>query len=271
MPPVPALSGQFERARKGALVAAQSRLVAIAKSRHLAVMSRDPRPSTFLRIVDGRVGELEETVKAAGIIIYLYERAQIGYERDPAKTIARFQRVIDFAIETLRAHSPVGSGRDKHPGQYRDHHRLYVNGRAAQGLAAWKPGDEVRIVNALEYSRMIEVGAMRMRISGTDHVYQQAQQVIQAFYGEQVDVKFTFTNVEGERISPDRGVRGSNRFPSLVITPVADLLSDRFVRASNIASTAVSALTAAHAATQLGAAILRQLPSGARPPLLTGQ
>src|ERR1044071_8434283 len=100
MPPVPALSGQFQRATGRALVLAQRRLVAVAKSRHLAIMGRDPRPSTFLRIVDGRLGALEETVKATGIIRYIYQRSQIGLEKDEKETAARLDEVVKFALQT---------------------------------------------------------------------------------------------------------------------------------------------------------------------------
>lgn len=256
---VPALSGQFDRAKGRALVAVQQRLVAVAKARHAAVMQREPRPSTFLRLVDGHRGALEETVKAAGVIVYLYDRIQIGFERDPRQTISRLQRIVDAAIETLRAHSPVGTGRDHHPGQYRDSHKLYVNGRVARDVSGWRPGDEIRIVNALVYSRNIEVGRMQMRISGTDHVYEQSRQVILSLYGDQVDVTFTFTNIEDDRVSRNRGKAGGNRFPSLVIRPISEQSSGRFDRAADLASAVVSTLSVAHTATLLAANVQPQL------------
>lgn len=100
--------------------------------------------------------------------------------------------VAAFAMETLRKGSPVGSGDDPHPGLYRAGHTMFLNGHVVEDAAGWKPGDEIEISNPIPYSRLIEVGILRMRVPGTDHVYQRAEQIVAAKYGDAVSVKFKF-------------------------------------------------------------------------------
>jgi hypothetical protein len=46
------------------------------------------------------------------------------------------QDVVDFALETLRGRSPVGSSGDKHPGLYRDSHQVFLNGHVSSRTSA---------------------------------------------------------------------------------------------------------------------------------------
>lgn len=103
--------------------------------------------------------------------------------------------IADFALQTLREKSPVGSGRDPHPGLYRDTHTLFLNGRAVDTAKDWAPGDALHISNPAPYARKIEVGSMKMRVPGTDRVYWQAQQIIEARKGNLVTVKFMYMPV----------------------------------------------------------------------------
>lgn len=145
--------------------------IALAKREHNKVMRADPRPVTFTRVVDGRQGAPEEAVSAGGIIVYRYPR---------------ISEVVAFAMQALFDASPVDSG------DYRRAHILFVNGSPVPSLSAWSPGDEVAIGNPLPYVRKIELGLMKMRVSGTDHVYERAARIVQRRYGNVAAIRFTF-------------------------------------------------------------------------------
>lgn len=153
-------------------------IVATAKREHAAIMSSEPRPSSFVRIVDGSVGAPEERVKPDGVIVYQYQR---------------IAEIVQFAMEILYDLSPVLSG------DYRKAHQLMLNGQPVSNLADWRPGMDVSITNTLPYSRKIEVGKMKMRVSGTSKVYQQARRRIMARFGNIVSVEFTYRAVIGGR------------------------------------------------------------------------
>jgi hypothetical protein len=261
MPPVPALSNQFDRAKGRALATVKGRLVAIAKSRHATVMGRDPRPSRFLRIVDGRVGAVEEMVKATGIITYVYERTQIGFERDEKETAARLGEVVKFALATLRDLSPVGTGRDPHPGLYRDSHQLFRNGYPVSGLLLWKPGDEVSITNYVDYSRILEVGDKKFRLPLK--VYERAADIVEEKYGQDAKIEFTWRGIVATYQIPQEASRrrgfGVNvaarsrrhnvaqfRFPTLVISPKSNIveIAGRIGRAIEIGANTLAVANA---------------------------
>lgn len=229
MPPVPALSSQFQAAKGRALVAAQARMVAVAKERHGQIMQREPRPVGFVRYIDGRINVREEAVKAGGLIVYRYLRNQIGLAQDIRITRARLDDVARFALATLRDLSPVASG------LYRDSHKLFVNGYPVDNLARWNDGDEISITNYVEYSRILEVGDGRHRVPHL--VYDRAADIVAERHGKDVAIEFTWRGITaGYQIaqSPSRrrgfGVqlaarsRAHNkspvRFPTIVITPI---------------------------------------------------
>lgn len=228
-------AAQFDRAKSRALVAVQSRLVAVAKNRHAAVMAREPRPAGFVRIVDGRIGALEEVVRVYGTIRYIYDRLQVGFERDPKATIARLDEIARFALETLRASSPVGAGDDPHAGLYRDSHKLFLNGYPVDDLSGWREGDEISIANYVAYSRILEVGDGKARLP--NFVYQNAADVVAEKYENFARIMFDWRGiVDGNQIAQDPrerrgfGVRvaasrhqhnkGEVRYPTIVISPL---------------------------------------------------
>lgn len=173
---------QFDVAKQSTLAATQALIAKTAKAKHAEVMQADPRPASFKRIVDGVVGAAEEAVRPDGMIIYDYDRLNV---------------VADFALQTLRDKSPVGGHGDKHPGLYRDSHTLFLNEKPVADLGSYKTGDEIAIANLTPYSRKIEVGGMTMTVPGTDHVYQQAQQIVAGRYGNIASVEFTYRGLIG--------------------------------------------------------------------------
>lgn len=167
---LPALRDQFALARKSAMAQLNSNLADFAKQANAAVMAYDPKPAGFIRTVDGSVGAPEEAVKPNGVIVYQYQRIEVA---------------VLAAMDVLRQVSPVASG------AYRDAHTIYVNGQAQlTTLPTMTADDDVIITNLEPYARKIEVGHMHMAVSGTDHVYQHAQQVIASRFGNQVKVIF---------------------------------------------------------------------------------
>lgn len=193
-----ALSVQFDVATKATIEATRLALVTAAKEANAKVQNTDPAPTLTIRHVDGVQGALEETVRSGGVIVYDYPR---------------FDLVADFALETLKSLSPVSKG------DYIQAHQLYLDGEPVSNLSTWRAGAQVLITNTVPYSRKIEIGAMKMRVPGTDHVYQQASVLVRRKYGDIIGIRFTFIGVEdGIIVRGKRGNRSSIRYPALIFS-----------------------------------------------------
>jgi hypothetical protein len=143
------------------------------------------------------------------------------------------QDVVNFALETLRARSPVGSNGDKHPGLYRDSHTVFLNGRVVKDgdVGAWRPGDQINISNPVPYSRKIEAGRGKMSVAG--HVYEDAALIVAGRYGNRAAVKFTFMPVRfgdvqafaafSRRVRPGRKLSDKARQDWLVRQPALQI------------------------------------------------
>lgn len=101
--------------------------------------------------------------------------------------------IAQFALQTLRERSPVGSSRDPHPGLYRDSHMLFIDGHDVPDATSWQPGQTVFISNPVPWARKIELGTMK--ISVPPHVYEGAAPIVAARYGNSVNVRFVFMPV----------------------------------------------------------------------------
>jgi len=170
------ISEQIRVAKQATKEATQRVFVETARREHARVMGTDPKPAVFSQFVDGVAGAPLENVRPNGVIVFRYPRLQM---------------VAQFAMETLFDLSPVLSG------AYRLGHRLFLNGKEVSNLAAYKSGDDVAITNYLPYARKIEVGKMKMRVSGSDRVYQQARRKVMARFGNVASVDFTFRGLIG--------------------------------------------------------------------------
>ncbi|WP_456622146.1 MULTISPECIES: hypothetical protein [unclassified Bradyrhizobium] len=109
------------------------------------------------------------------------------------------QDIVDFALETLRSRSPVGSGDDLHRGLYRDSHLVFLNGQVVQDVRAFKRGDQINISNPVPYARKLEIGNARMQ--APLHVYEDTALIVANRYGNRAAVKFTFMPVRFGGIS----------------------------------------------------------------------
>jgi hypothetical protein len=200
------VSAQFSIARQRTKEETQRVLAETAKRLNAEVLATDPRPTSYKRFVDGREGAPEEAVKATGVILYIYQRLDM---------------VAQFALETLKERSPVLTG------AYRDAHTMFIRGQAVTDLKSWQSGDEIVIANPLPYARKIELGKMKMRVPGTDHVYQQAEQIVNRKFGNLARVKFTYQGIVGfqkmagvsaRAIGGKAGNKSAHRYPALVIS-----------------------------------------------------
>lgn len=108
-------------------------------------------------------------------------------------TFIDMQGVVSFALETLKAKSPVGSAGDKHPGLYRDSHLVFIDGHVVKDVSGWRPGQQINISNPVPYSRKIESGGFTISVPG--HVYEDTAQTLAGKYGNSVSVKFVFMPV----------------------------------------------------------------------------
>ncbi|MCA0032761.1 hypothetical protein [Mesorhizobium sp. B263B2A] len=192
-------SVQFTVAAQKTLAETQKLVVKIAKREHGKIMATAPRPTSFKRVVDGRLGAPEEAVKPNGVIVYFYPR---------------LEEVAQFAMETLYDLSPVLSGR------YRNAHTLFVSGVAVPNLKNYK-GGEITISNPEPYARKIEVGAMKMRVP--PHVYERAVKIVRARFGNVAKIGFTYrglTSTGGSVLTGRRGNRSDLRYPVMLIKEI---------------------------------------------------
>lgn len=190
-------SVQFTVAAQKTLAETQKLVVKIARREHGKIMATAPRPTSFKRVVDGRLGAPEEAVKPNGVIVYFYPR---------------LEEVAQFALETLFDLSPVLSGR------YRESHTLFVNGVAVPNLKNYTQG-EITISNPMPYARKIEIGRMKMRVPG--RVYEHAVKIVRARFGNVAKIGFTYrglTSTGGSIIGGRRGNRSDLRFPVMTIS-----------------------------------------------------
>jgi hypothetical protein len=178
---------QFDIAIKGSIEEVRKHLAAEARRLHAEIMQDPPKPLNFVRHVDGVLNAPEEAVRADGVIVYDYNRLDV---------IAKRARQILYDI------SPVGSGRDPHPGLYRDNHRMFIDGHAVENLDGWQPGQEISITNTVIYSQVIEVGGKggkKFKIDGGGRVYQRAEQILKRDpdVANAADIQFTYRAVFG--------------------------------------------------------------------------
>jgi hypothetical protein len=141
------------------------------------------------------------------------------------------QDVVDFALLTLRDRSPVGSAGDKHPGLYRDSHKVFLNGHVVEDVSGWRPGDQINISNPVPYARKIEAGRGKMTVPG--HVYEDAALIVAGRFGNKAAVRFTFMPVRfgdvqafaafSRRIRPGRRLSDKARQDWLVRQPVIEI------------------------------------------------
>lgn len=111
-----------------------------------------------------------------------------------AITLFYMDEVVQFALQTLRERSPVGSGKDPHPGLYRDSHTIFIDGHNVKDAKNWRPGQQINISNPVPWSRIVELGNGKLRVPL--HVYEETVPLVQARYGNQANVQFVYMPVQ---------------------------------------------------------------------------
>jgi hypothetical protein len=114
--------------------------------------------------------------------------------------------VTSFILAELERISPVDSG------DFRRSHMAFADGREVKAGEAMPQAEEFVFLSPLPYSRAIELGRMRMRVAGTDRVYQQVARLAAARFGNLAAVKFTFRDAVGLA-----GGKRADRVPAITV------------------------------------------------------
>jgi hypothetical protein len=123
------------------------------------------------------VGALEEAVREQ--IIYRY---------------TRLDQPIIFALAFLKQISPVGSGKDRHPGLFRDSWFVMVDGEPTDDFSRIPASAVITITNPQPYSRKIDVGSMRLSVP--PHLVDQAAVAVNGRYGNSVTAQPRYVTLQ---------------------------------------------------------------------------
>jgi hypothetical protein len=188
---------------KGARDECQKALVRVVRD-ELGRVQRGATPSATLQFIDGVEGKPIERIDPFGKALFLF-----SYWRE----------IVEFALEVLKATSPVDSG------DYQARHSIYADGLLVDGPGQIGSASRVVIANTLPYARRLEVPTTWWhKKSGKQgeargwsvqpqvpqpgsSIYHHAAATVRRRYGN--IVKVTYTWVEGEG--------ASGRFPAIVM------------------------------------------------------
>lgn len=166
-------------ARSKAVAAFAREKLQEAQAQNRRVLNREP---AYKQFVDGVAGRPLDQVRADG--------GRIAFEFEIA------QDIVPAILAELERISPVLSG------DYRKAHMVFADGRQVMPGEATPGAEEFVFLNPLPYARTIEVGGMKMRVSGTDRVYQQAARIAAGRFGNLASIRFGYVAPAG---SPHRG------------------------------------------------------------------
>ena len=153
-----------------------------------AIHSGEGSPQ-YDKYVNSRLGADEFTVVPPGPIVYVFHW---------------WNEIVTFALETLRARSPVRSG------LYRDSWFPMVNGVVISDYSAIPINAEVIITNNQPYARKIEVGFMHMSVE--PGVAGDARTIVRGRFGNLFDVKQTMVTLPGGYILKGHFRKGIRKY-----------------------------------------------------------
>lgn len=169
-----------------------------AEDANAEALGHRPTHETF---VDGRAGASEDSVRPDGVIAYEFELVE---------------EVFAYIDAQLRAHSPVGSGADKHSGLYQRSHVFYADDVEADPL---NPPPDVEVgtfVNATPYARKIEAGESPQQPDG---VYEVVTALAARRFGNVAKVQFGYRTATGGGIVGGLvGNKSAGRNPAIIVT-----------------------------------------------------
>lgn len=155
----------------------------------------------FIVYVDGKRDVPLTDVRADG--------GEIDVEFEVAEDVLR------WIADQLEKHSPVGSGKDPHPGLYKKSHVLFADGKEVEDITKTPPAAEYDFVNIVPYARKIERGSSSQ---APDGVYQAVAILAQQRFGGIADISFAYrTPEEGAIVPAPRGNRSEGRNPAIIV------------------------------------------------------
>lgn len=96
--------------------------------------------------------------------------------------------VVSIVGDMLREHSPVGSGRDPHPGLYRDSHILFADGVEVKSPDPSLSAKEWVYISGVPYARKIEK-------QQADGVYEAVAALARQRFGNTAKITFAFRSL----------------------------------------------------------------------------
>jgi hypothetical protein len=161
----------------------------------------------FERIVDGRAGAVEESVRPGGSIAYVFDVAGEA-----------LSEAVDAAVTVYLDIAPRGTPPDPHPGLYAGSLLLLVNGQqrdasrevnaTAGGAIEFTGTDIVSLTNLLPYARRIEQGWSAQAPNGVMEVVYAA---LRGRYGNLLNISFRYEIYPGVGAKGPSARRGSTR------------------------------------------------------------
>lgn len=159
-------------------------------------------PVEYETFVDGREGASEDSVRPNGVIVYDFVGLASG--------------IFAWISEQLDQHSPIGSGKDPHPGLYEHSHIFYADDVEADPL---KPPPGIMVgsfVSAVPYARKIEAGESPQ---DPDGVYEVVAHLASQRFGNIAKIVFDYrTAVGGSVVGGLAGNKPAGRNPAIIVT-----------------------------------------------------
>lgn len=153
-------------------------------------------------IVDGRPGGNEDSVRPNGVIVYDFVGLTAG--------------MFAWISEQLDRHSPVGGGKDPHPGLYEHSHVFFADDVEADPL---KPPPDVLVgtfVSAVPYARKIEAGESPQFPDG---VYEVVAHLAAQRFGKIAKIVFDYRTASGGGVLHGlAGNKSAGRNPAIIVT-----------------------------------------------------
>lgn len=164
-------------------------LAAFARSELSKSIQEGEGSERYDRYVNGRLGDLEDTVVPPGPILYVFHW---------------WREVIEFGLQTLVERSPEKSGR------YKRSWFVMTPGGRVRSFDDIPINAEVIICNDQPYSRKIDVGHMRMSVP--PGVVEDGRKAIMARFGNMITARRTMIPLPNGYVLKGRFRRGYREF-----------------------------------------------------------
>jgi hypothetical protein len=195
-----------------------SRLQPLSRELELAVrndLSAQARSLLIAEVARQDIAEIDRTNDAAVGTDVQYRtfvdgRANAAFEsvnHDNGTIAATWDLGTDVVAiigDMLRQHSPVGSGRDPHPGLYRDSHILFADGVQVKSPDPKLAAKEWAYISGVPYARKIEQRS-------ADGVYEAVAALARQRFGNTAKISFAFRSLaEGGGTALDTWAKSSS-------------------------------------------------------------